>query len=220
MYTFSSQFSELMEDVSMVFARGSTIAANETIDGIYCVKQGFVKRFFIKNDGSISVQGIYGSGDCFGISALCNDLIEPNFYKGSEEYYYEAMSDDVQLQFISKDNLLAALSRDKSLYQDLFSILASHSLSDIWILENKGINNAYRQVAHILTFYATRYGKKQGNSRCIDVPFTQQDLADILGMSRETVSHSIAELKRSGFIKGRRTLTVQDINALKLEAYR
>lgn len=204
----------------MILARGSTIAVSETIDGIYCVKQGYVKRFFIKNDGSISVQGIYGPGDCFGVSALCSDLIEPHFYAGSEEYYYEAMSDDVQLRLIPKDALLAALSRDKSLYQDLFSILARHSLSDIWILENKGINNAYKQVAHILTFYATRYGKKKGDSRRIEVPFTQQDLADILGISRETVSHSIAQLKRSGFIKGKRTLTVQDIDELKREAYR
>ncbi len=220
MSAFSSLFTELMEDVPTEFSRGSTIAADETINGAYCVKQGFVKRFFIKNDGSISVQGIYGSGDCFGIFALCNDLIEPCFYKGSEEYYYEAMSDSVQLSFIPKEELLAALARDKSLYQDLFSILARRSLSDVWILENKGIDTAYKQVAHILTFYATRYGKKKGASRCIDVPFTQQDLADILGMSRETVSHSIAELKRNGFIKGKRTLTVQDIDTLKREAYR
>lgn len=219
MHNLSSDFIELMEDISTAFARGSTIAVNETIKGVYCVRQGFVKRFFIKNDGSISVQGIYGAGDCFGISALCRDLIDPHFYTGSEQYYYEAMSDDVRLSFIPKEKLLAALSRDKSLYEDLFLILAQHSISDIWILENKGIDNAYKQVAHILTFYATRYGKKRGKSRCIDVPFTQQDLADILGMSRETVSHSIAELKRSGFIKGKRTLTVQDVDKLKIEAY-
>ena len=56
--------------------RGEVIAATDNLRSIFCIKEGFTKRFLIKNDGSISVQAIYGPGDCFGITTLTGLLLD------------------------------------------------------------------------------------------------------------------------------------------------
>ena len=75
--------------------RGEVIAATDNLRSIFCIKEGFTKRFLIKNDGSISVQAIYGPGDCFGITTLTGLLLDSKNYNGSETYYYEAIKHTV-----------------------------------------------------------------------------------------------------------------------------
>src|SRR5690606_20644554 len=107
--------------------------------------------------GSLSVQGIYGPGDCFGMTALSQFLIKGASYNGAEVYYYEAISDATVYE-IDKQILQDALTMQQELYKDLFTIQGWHSLSDVWLLENQGLENASKRVAHIVCFYMERYG--------------------------------------------------------------
>jgi CRP-like cAMP-binding protein len=48
------------------------------------------------------------------------------------------------------------------------------------------------------------------------VGYTHQEMADLLGVYRETVTNAIAELKQDRLIKvGRKRITILDLNALK-----
>lgn len=214
------EFNKLINDAPTVaFTKGETVTDADTIKSLYYLNKGFVKRFFIKNDGNISVQGVYGPADCFGISFLFDKLAGASLYTGSEVYYYEALSSEVQVKKVGYEELIKLLDENPGLYKDLFTIQTWHSLSNIWLLESKGIDSAYKQVAHILSFYAERYGKSTGSTQLIDVPFIQQDIADILALTRETVSHSIQVLKDKGLLKNGRRLIVTDGKRLKKEAY-
>lgn len=197
---------------------GQTIATTDDIDGLYCVKEGFVKRFNIKNDGSLSVQGVYGPGDCFGISAVSALLMRSHVYKGMETYYYEAISDAV-IYDVNISILREMLSKHQELYKDLFVIQSWHGLSDIWRMENQALQNANKRVAHIICFYMERYGILTTKGWRFKVPFIQQDLADILDLSRETVSIAINELKKEKLIKGSRKIIVSNLAALKEYSY-
>lgn len=177
-----------------------------------------MKRFNIKNDGSISVHGIYGPGDCFGMSALSSLLVKTYIYKGSETYYYEAVSTSVVYE-ITFAALQKALPQKQELYKDFFIIQSWHGLSDIWRLENQALENANKRVAHIICFYMERYGIYTGKVWQFKVPLIQQDLADILDLSRETVSIAINELKKKKFLRGRRKIDVPDLELLKAYAY-
>lgn len=216
---YSPAFHGLIEDARSHKAhRGETIVTTDTIKGVYCVQEGFVKRYLIKNDGSLSVQGIYGPGDCFGVTTLSRLIVHLTPYTGSEVYYYEAIN-DVAVCEISMESLQAALAKHQELYKDFFIIQSWHSLSDVWRLENQGLENAGKRVAHIMCFYMERYGKQTKLGWEFKVPFIQQDLADILNLSRETVSLAINELKRQQLVKGERKIIVPDIEVLKLQAY-
>ena len=115
--------------------------------------------------------------------------------------------------------LRKACSLHQELYKDFFIIQSWHSLSDVWRLENQGLDTAYRRVAHIICFYMERYGETTPRGWQFKVPLTQQDLADIIDLSRETVSIAVNELKQAGLLLSRRKIIVPDLDALKKEAY-
>lgn len=198
--------------------RGDTVVTSDKFAGIFCIESGFAKRFHIKNDGSISVQGIYGPGDCFGITVLSHILIKGNTYRGNETYYYEAVT-PIVVHEIAYEKLRFALSRHPSLYKDLFAIQGWHSISDIWRLENQSLDNSTKRVAHIICFYMERYGQTTKKGLTFRVPLIQQDLADILDLTRETVSIAISELRQQGYVTGSRTIHVPDLSSLQEYAY-
>ena len=216
---YSTSFSKLL-DISPTrqASRGEAIATTDSISGIFCIRKGFVKRFNIKNDGSISVQGIYGPGDCFGMTALSSLLVRNYTYSGSETYYYEAIN-DVSVYEIESTILVDKLPTHLELYKDLFTIQSWHSLADVWMLENQGLDNAHKRVAHIICFYLERYGVQISGAWELKVPLIQQDLADILNLTRETVSLAISELKNETFLAKQRKIRVTNREALKKLAY-
>lgn len=197
---------------------GEVIATTDNLRSVFCVKEGFVKRFLIKNDGSISVQGIYGPGDCFSIAALTNILMDGKFYTGSEVYYYEAIQHTV-VHEIPGDVLKSRLDAHPELFKDFFLIQSRHSQSNIWLLENQGLSGAGKRVAHIICFYMERYGVQTPRGWEFKIPLIQQDLADLLDLARETVSLAIGDLKKQKLIKGRRKVIIPSLPKLKDYAY-
>lgn len=197
---------------------GETIVTTEDIHSVFCVKQGFVKRFLIKNDGSISVQGIYGPGDCFGMTALSRLLIANATFGSTEVYYYEAINKALICE-IDDYVVQQALTTHPELYKDFFTIQGWQNIGDVWQLENRGLENATKRVAHIITHYMERYGRNTKQGWEFKVPFIQQDLADILDLTRETVSLAIGDLKKLQLLSDQRHIIVPDITALKDYAY-
>jgi CRP-like cAMP-binding protein len=63
-----------------------------------------------------------------------------------------------------------------------------------------------RGVPDLLRRLCLQYGKAVGREVFLDVPLTQQDIADMIGASRQTVSGLLARMKERGLIQmvGRR----------------
>lgn len=216
---YSLRFHQILDSGRLLAVdKGETIVTTENIHAVYCVKEGFVKRFLIKNDGSLSVQGIYGPGDCFGMTALSRLLLRQDTYSGAETYYYAAIN-AVTVCEVEDLILQDSLSKYPELYKDFFTIQGWHSLSDVWHLENQGISSADKRVAHIICYYMERYGVLTDRGWECRVPFIQQDLADILDLSRETISLAITDLKKRGLLREARKISVPSIDRLKDEAY-
>lgn len=200
------------------FVKGETICTTDDIDAIYLVERGFVKRFEIMNEGHISSQGIYGSGDIFSLTYIYNLLLHKQIYTGPEVYYYEAVN-NVVLYKLSGPALKEQVEANELIYKDLFTLAGNRFLSNIQLLESSGLPTAQKRVAHLILFYTERYGVKKRYGNVFAVPLTQQDLADILNLTRESVSLAVSSLKRAGLVKGVRKLIVPDLEKLRDEAY-
>lgn len=198
--------------------RGEVIATTETIHNLFYVSRGYTKRYFIKNDGTISVEGIYGPNDCFGIAAFADFLMNTRLDK-SEIYYYESLS-NVDIWAIPHKLLCRSLPLHQELYRDLFTIQIGHSFSSMRRLENQGIENSVKRVAHIICYYLERYGTHTDEGWHFKVALTQQDLADILDLARETVSIAISDIRKQHLLRGTgRTLVIPSLDKLKRFAY-
>ncbi len=195
------------------FQRGDTISSSDNFEHFWLIKSGYVKRFEIMNDGTICVQIYFGPGDGFSLIYIYELLFNKHVYTGPETYYYEAIN-DVEAWQISGDELISLCNDTPELNRDLLSLAGNHFLSNIQLLENKGLHDAHSQVAHQLLFLAKRFGVQTKEGIKISIPLTQQDIADVVGLTRESVSTAIQKLRHEGLVTEGRTLVITDMDAL------
>lgn len=185
----------------------------------YLIKSGFIKRYLIENDGTLSVQYIDVPGDIFPLTFVFNRLLHQTIYRGPEVHYYEAMN-KVVVYSLDSEKLIDGVNKDPSLYRDLLSVAGKRLESNIQLLENQALRTVYHRVAHQLAYFGHRLGKPHANGIKVDVPLTQQDLADILSTSRETVSLCVVRLRDKGLIKTGAFFVIPNLAKLQEEAYK
>ena len=200
------------------FSRPETISSSDDFHDFWYIKSGYVKRFEIMNDGSICVQMLFGPGDGFSLIYLYQLLFDKKVYTGPETYYYEAMSDVEAWQFTDRE-LLELCKSTPELYHDILAIAGNHFLGNIQMLENKGLHDAKLKVAHEILFLAKRFGQHTAQGIKIMIPLTQQDIADIVSLTRESVSTAIQKLRHEGLLTNGRSLIVTDMQRLHEAAF-
>lgn len=186
--------------------------------GVSILASGYIKRYLIKNDGNIGVQIIYGPGDVFPLTNVFSAFFNQPLYRGREIFYYEAMVDS-EIHTIHSQELLRAVKSDKELYARLLQEAGKHLESCVHSLENIALRSAYERVAHQLAYFATRFGEQTSQGTKLVIPLTHQDIADILSVTRETVSNSITKLRKNGYIKTKKHIVVPSVENLEKAAY-
>ena len=199
-------------------AKGEVVTASDDNKSIHLICEGYIKRYQITNSGCISVQSIYGPNDIFPLTRVFKILFDKTLYLGPETQYYEAMC---KTSFYELDStvLLEAIKHDPLLHKDLLNVAGERLRSNIQQLENMSLSVYYKRVAHQLWFYANKFSDKKGNTAKLKVPLTQQDLADVLSTTRETVSLCMSDLKKRGLIKSGKYIVINDMRGLQKEAY-
>lgn len=184
------------------------------------VTKGYVKRYSVNNDGTLSVQSIYGPGHYFPLTIAYKLLLDQEIYTGPEVIQYEAMT-DTEIYGIDNRSFIAAVETDPRIYKELFRISGVRTRSNIQRLENSHLDSSVKKVAHQLVFFAREFGKKSGKQTLIQLPLTRQDIADVIGISRETVSTTMTDFTTKKLIKSiaGKKISIPDIKKLKDIAY-
>lgn len=203
----------------MALEKGELIQSTDDSHHLSLVKSGYVKKFQITNDGSIRIQIVYGPGDIFPLSVAFKALLDQDLYEGPEVHYYETMC-RTELARLDEEQLKKCVENEKILYRDLFSEAGRRLYANISYLENVGLPNAHKRVAQLIAFYAHEYGTRTLQGIRLKIPVTQQDIADALSLTRETVSSNINQLRTAGLLRrNTRALIIKDLKKLEEAAY-
>ena len=221
---YKLEISDGLKDIMLAgdrrkFPKGHILQSTDERFIFNFVLSGYVKRYLIRNDGSLGVQVIYGPNDLFPITLAFSMLFDRPVSESKETYYYEAMT-PLTVYSLGKDQFNEAVRKDPQLYRGLLAISGKRLHSTLHGLENLTLGNAYRRVAHELLYMAQRFGEEQpGGGIKVAIPLTHQDLADILSLTRETVSVNMARLRQKKLLKSGRNVIIPDIKALEAEAF-
>lgn len=199
--------------------KGEVVVTTDDNQTLYFVKSGYIKRYQISNAGNTYIQSVYGPYEIFPLTFAYELLLNKSIYSGPETYFYEAMCKS-ELYKIEGQVLVETVKKEPLVYKDLFSVAGDRFQSNIQRLENISLSVYYKRVAHQLWFYANKFSDIKGQHAKLKIPLTQQDLADVLGTTRETVSLCMSELKKKGLIKSGKFITVKNIENLKTEAFK
>lgn len=186
----------------LFFKKGQLVFYQEGIPtGAFLLKKGKAKIYKTGEYGKDQIFYIYKEGDLFGYHALlCNEKYEDSceVLEDSEVVFFNKYDFDLLLQKIS--NLNALLMQNMS---HEFGVL----VNTITILAQK---NLRERLALYLLVLHERYSH-QGEQ--VEIILPRQDLANIIGTTRESLGRLLKEFKEDKFIQ----IKKRSIEILKME---
>lgn len=201
------------------FYKGAAVATTTDDDAIIYIKSGFVKRQTISGFGRFNIQIIYGPQDIFSLTKIYKILLGQEIYGGRGTYYFQALS-DVQAYRLNSKALIGAVAKDPGLYRELFAEAGRHLRGSVNNLEIISLSTTLARVAHQLAYFAQEFGRPVETGVEIQLPISQQDLADLLSVTRETVARSVSQLRKKRLItEVNQRFVILDIEKLTELAY-
>ena len=68
-------------------------------------------------------------------------------------------------------------------------------------VEHLVFSDAYRRVISVLIYIAKHFGEKTSEGTLVHHRFTQQDIATLVGIARETASNELAKIEKKDLLK-------------------
>jgi len=160
---------------------------------VYAIRKGYIKGYDINNQGTEQLVWFGTPGDiCPSIWLFSSTETLPLFYSSFNR---------VEAHVVDKQEMLVFLDEHPKALMELSKRLAMLATDLIIRLNAVEKPKAEEKIAHTLAFFADRFAEsKKSGARRIALPFTQQDLASLLGLTRETVAKELKRLKEERYI--------------------
>ena len=167
----------------------NTVVLNEgdTTDSLYVILSGRIKVYASDAEGKELILNLQGTGDYFGEMALLDE--------GPRSASVMTL-EPTRLAIISKQTFRSCLAANPSISVNLIRQLVHRGRRLTTNVKDLGLSDVYNRIANKLRELATESDGKQ----VIEQRLTHQDLANMVGSSREMVSRIMKELSRGGYI--------------------
>lgn len=163
----------------------------ETSDFMYIIIKGKVKICRVGKDGKETILSMHRSGEFFGELSLIDGRTSPASVIAVEPS---------GVAIISKEDFYSLLYVQRKVLHNLLRILCSR-LREAWQkIEMLNFNDASQRLKMLLNMLAETYGEITSEGTVLRVRLIHQDLADMAGLTRETVTRVLDKWKKSGEI--------------------
>ncbi len=190
-------FSNLATNESAVLTDHSTtrsypantvlITEGDRSDSLYVILEGEVKVFVSDENGKEAILNLMGPGEYFGELALLDD---------SPRSASVMTLVPTKVMIITKSDFKRCLSSNPDLAYNLIKSLIQQVRSLTDSVKNLSLMDVYGRVAHTLLDLA----KDKDGKQIIEQKLTHQDIASMVGSSREMVSRILKDLSTGGYI--------------------
>lgn len=176
------------------FAKGQIlIYQGVEISSLYAVRSGFVKF----HDSSLT-----GDEQLIWIAKKYDFIPLEWLFSGTKtsSFYYTALT-DVEAYVVDKQEFLTYAQEHPEIMPDVVRII-SDQYNDAMLLVNALQKpRAREKMIYTLNFISSRFVEEPDRREgAVTVPLTQQDLADLSGMTRATATVELKRLKDAGYI--------------------
>jgi CRP-like cAMP-binding protein len=160
----------------------------------------------------------FGRKQIIGIADPCGLLEEKDlFLSDRHSASAEAMEDSV-VCFIKKENLLDFLTLNPQVALRIIEQLAKELERAQEKIQSLTAMDARRRLAELLLRLADQYGKETPDGRCIEISLTREEIAEMTGMTQETVIRLLSGFRREHLIKesGKRITLIHEERLRKI----
>ncbi len=177
-------------------------------DALYFVRDGMVKISMYFPNGKEMILGLLGQYDIFGELLLLESERRPN--------QAEAVV-DTTLIVMPEQEFQRLLQQHPAIAMKFIQVMSTRLWQAQQWQAEVGAFDAPGRLANLLLRLAQDFGADSDRGTVIDLNLTQQDLAKMIGATRETVSHCLARLLEYGAVRRRRAPIT--VNTDKLQQF-
>ncbi len=178
----------LQQYPSYTYEKGQVILLKDEVPkGMYLIESGFVKTYLIGPNGEERIVAIDTKGEDFPIGFTAGLITKAQyFYEAYSKCVVRVVPTGAYMNHLS-DNNASLMKRHIRITKLLLS-----TLSRVEALEHP---KAGDKVAHMLLNMAEGMGVKPGSKKAMKLNVTQQEIANSLGLSRETAGFELKKLE-------------------------
>jgi CRP/FNR family transcriptional regulator, cyclic AMP receptor protein len=172
---------------SHVFLQG------DPLENVYFIFDGKIKVYKSDINGKEQIVDIMKKGEMFPHVGF--------FRKGSYPAFAEVLEPSTLIA-VPISQFENVLIENPELCIKVFKVLGEKIINLQDRLEEQILNNTYEQIIKLLVRLAQNYGKELENNRIwLEAEFTNKDLANMIGTTRETISRTLTRMKRDELIE-------------------
>lgn len=191
------------------YAKGNIIInEGDKIDNIYIIHKGKIKVYKINLDGKEQILYILKDGDTFG---------ENSIFKEQKATFYAEAIDDVKLCLLSREDFIRIISRNPEIALKIMNYLLERLQNIESLVKDITTEDVKTRLLSMILRLADKEGIKSSDGIKLKFYLSREDIANLLGTTRETISRKLHELEDDGMIKflSNREILLKDIEKFK-----
>ena len=176
-------------------------------DKIFFLKSGSVKIGNYSDDGREVIKSIVHPKSLFGELCMVGQKNRVNFAK--------SMSRDTECYVILNKDLQTFMMKHPVIHSNALKFLGQRLIQMEAKVEALVLHDARTRIVEFIKDNAVKRGQRIGFETLVKHSLTQQDIANITGTSRQTVTSVLNDLKKTNQIYfNRRSILVRDLASL------
>lgn len=175
------------------FKKNEVILHEEnTNEYMYVILEGEAKVIQVTGEGKGIIVTMHRTGDFFGEMSLIDGKTAPATVKATGE---------TVTAIISKKDFYSLIHSQRKVLDNLLHILSSR-LRESWKrIQLLNFNDAAQRIKMLFLMLAETYGKETPRGMLLSIKLIHQDIADMTGLTRETVTRVLDKLQKAGEIE-------------------
>lgn len=185
------------------FRKGTIIFhENEPGAAFFLVKSGRIKVFKLAEDGRELILGIFGPNAIFG------DV--PVFDGGPYPASAAALT-DAEVYAIARTGFEELVKDHPEIALKVIRVLGKRLRQAHNLVRDLALKNVPQRLSGLLIRLADEYGRPSDGGTLLDLPLSRQDMAQLIGISRETLIRELTKFAKAGLIRlDKRRITIAD----------
>jgi CRP/FNR family transcriptional regulator, cyclic AMP receptor protein len=208
----NSQLSQLEATArARSFPRGSVVyLPTDEAEGAFLLAEGRIRLSSTTPDGKLAILGYIEPGDLFGELGL--------LHAGCREERAEAMLPSNVILFSGR-SLQLLMEQSGQLTLQVTKLIGMRLRRIERRLKSLLFRSNRDRICMLLLDLVEQYGKSTDHGIHIDIKLSHQDLASLIGATRESVTHIMGAMQLEGILKfGRQRIVVRDAKRLSEES--
>ena len=204
------QLKEITDKITRkTYKKGEVIFFEGDIsDKLYVINHGKVKVYKYTKDGKEQILYITSDGDFLGDLSLLK--------KDEFKFNAEAL-EDVSMCQLTKDDFDNIVRENPEISLKILEVLYERIYKLENLIQNLSTKDIETRISGLLLGFIKDFGEPENNTIKLELPLTREDMANYIGVTRETISRKLNSMQEEGILEliGNKTIVIKDLEYLE-----